>query len=90
MSTSAVTDGICFHQHHDTVLVKRAMFDSARTRIAYLDHSKFERRALHALGPIKDFDTVIVDSSTPEDHIRSLRLDGVNVVVAEDIGPPAL
>jgi DeoR/GlpR family transcriptional regulator of sugar metabolism len=90
MSTSAVTDGICFHQHHDTVLVKRAMFESARTRIAYLDHSKFERRALHALGPLTDFDTVIVDSGTPEDHVRSLRLDGVNVVVAQDIGPSAL
>ena len=90
MSTSAVTDGICFHQHHDTVLVKRAMFESARTRIAYLDHSKFERRALHALGPLSDFDTVIVDSRTSEDHIRSLRLDGVNVVVAPDTGPSAL
>jgi DeoR/GlpR family transcriptional regulator of sugar metabolism len=90
MSTSAVTDGICFHQHHDTVLVKRAMFESARTRIAFLDHSKFERRALHALGPLSDFDTVIVDSGTSEDHVRSLRLDGVNVVVAQDIGPSAL
>ncbi|GAS90232.1 DeoR/GlpR family DNA-binding transcription regulator [Mycolicibacterium brisbanense] len=90
MSTSAVTDGICFHQHHDTVLVKRAMFESARTRIAYLDHSKFERRALHALGPLSDFDTVIVDSRTPEDQIRALRLDGVNVVVAPDIGASAL
>lgn len=89
MSTSAVTDGICFHQHHDTVLVKRAMFESARTRIAYLDHSKFERRALHALGPLSDFDTVIVDSRTPEDQIRGLRLDGVNVVVAPDIGVAA-
>jgi DeoR/GlpR family transcriptional regulator of sugar metabolism len=90
MSTSAVTDGICFHQHHDTVLVKRAMFESARTRIAYLDHSKFERRALHALGPLSDFDTVIVDSRTSEDQIRGLRLDGVNVVVAPDVGPSAL
>src|SRR6478609_6397727 len=87
MSTSAVTDGICFHQHHDTVLVKRAMFESARTRIAYLDHSKFDRRALHALGPLSDFDTVIVDARTSEDHIRSLRLDGANVIVAPDIGP---
>src|SRR4029078_11631542 len=58
MSTSAVTDGICFHQPHDTVLGKRAMCESARTRIAYLDHSKFDRRALHALCPLSDFDTV--------------------------------
>lgn len=87
MSTSAVTDGICFHQHHDTVLVKRAMFESARMRVVYLDHSKFERRALHALGPLSDFDTVIVDARTSQDHVRSLRLDGVNVIVAPDIDP---
>jgi len=90
MSTSAVTDGICFHQRHDTVLVKRAMFESAHTRIAYLDHTKFERRALHALGPLSDFDTVIVDSRTSEDHVRGLRADGVNVVIAPDVGPAAL
>src|SRR5260370_12225258 len=87
MSTSAVTDGICFHQHHDTVLVKRAMFESARTRIAYLDYSKFDRRALHALGPLTHFDTVIVDAPTSEYHIRSLRVDGANVVDETDFCP---
>jgi DeoR/GlpR family transcriptional regulator of sugar metabolism len=85
MSTSAVTDGICFHQHHDTVLVKRAMFDSARTRIAYVDHTKFERRALHALGPLSEFDAVIVDAETTEEHIQSLKRDGANVIVAPPI-----
>jgi DeoR/GlpR family transcriptional regulator of sugar metabolism len=84
MSTSAVTDGICFHQHHDTVLVKRAMFESARTRVAYLDHTKFDRRALHALGPLSDFDAVIVDSGTAEKHIQALRRDGTNVIIAPE------
>ncbi|SCL21667.1 DNA-binding transcriptional regulator of sugar metabolism, DeoR/GlpR family [Micromonospora pallida] len=84
MSTSAVTDGICFHQHHDTVLVKRAMFEAARTRIAYVDHSKFERRALHALGPLSEFDTVIVDAKTAGEHVQALRRDGANVVVAPE------
>lgn len=84
MSTSAVTDGICFHQHHDTVLVKRAMFEAARTRIAYIDHTKFERRALHALCPLSDFDTVIVDAATSPDLIRGLERDGATVVVAPE------
>jgi len=88
MSTSAVTDGICFHQHHDTVLVKRAMFESARTRVAYIDHSKFERRALHALGPLSDFDAVIVDAGTADQHVQSLRRDGVDVIVAPDLTAP--
>ncbi|SIM51332.1 DeoR/GlpR family DNA-binding transcription regulator [Micromonospora cremea] len=85
MSTSAVTDGICFHQHHDTVLVKRAMFESARTRVAYVDHSKFERRALHALGPLSDFDVVIVDSKTADEHVQSLQRDGAKIIVAPDL-----
>lgn len=87
MSTSAVTDGICFHQHHDTVLVKRAMFESARTRVAYVDHTKFERRALHALVPLNAFDTVIVDAQTPREHIQALQREGTNVVVAPDLPP---
>lgn len=87
MSTSAVTDGICFHQHHDTVMVKRAMFEAARTRIAYIDHTKFEQRALHALGPLSDFDTVIVDSHTSPDLIRGLERDGATVVVAPEAVP---
>lgn len=82
MSTSAVTDGVCFHQHHDTVLVKRAMFESAGKRVAYIDHSKFEQRALHAFGPLTDFDAVIVGASTSPRHLRLLERAGVNLIVA--------
>jgi len=82
MSTSAVTDGVCFHQHHDTVIVKQAMFEAARTRVAYLDHSKFEQRALHAFRPLADFDVVVVDDGTPPEHIESLERAGTKVVVA--------
>lgn len=89
MSTSAVTDGICFHQHHDTVLVKRAMFESARTRVAYIDHSKFERRALHAMRPLSDFDAVIVDAKTAEKDVQSLQREGANVIVAPDLDTAA-
>lgn len=82
MSTSAVTDDICFHQHHDTVLVKKAMFEAARKRVLYVDHSKFEARALHALLPLSSFDAVVVDSLTPEEHLDRLGRSGVHLVVA--------
>ncbi|OZM82990.1 DeoR family transcriptional regulator [Pseudonocardia sp. MH-G8] len=81
-STSAITDDVCFHQTQDTVLVKRAMFESAAQRILYVDHTKFDRRALHALLPLTDFDVVIVDAATPAEHQRRLRQKGVEVVVA--------
>lgn len=82
MSTPAITDDICFHQHHDAVLVKRAMFEAAKRRILYFDHSKFEKRALHAHTPLREFDTIIVDANTPSEHVERLTDAGADVVIA--------
>src|SRR4051812_5029604 len=61
MSMSAITDDMVFHQSPAVVETKRAMFDSAAMRILLADHTKFERRALHAMGSLDEFDVVIVD-----------------------------
>jgi DeoR/GlpR family transcriptional regulator of sugar metabolism len=82
MSTAAITDDVVFHQALETVDVKRAMLDAAGTRILLADHTKFERRALHALVPLTEFDVVIVDEETPEHHVDRMRRSGVEVVVA--------
>lgn len=82
MSTSAITDDIAFHQTLETVDVKRAMFDAASTRVLLADHTKFDKRALHAMLPLADFDAVIVDHATDARHIARLRKAGVRVVVA--------
>jgi DeoR/GlpR family transcriptional regulator of sugar metabolism len=82
MSTSAITDDTCFHQTLETVDTKRAMFNAAATRILLVDHTKFEKRALHALAHLTEFDLVIVDDKTDVAHITRLRSLGVNVVVA--------
>jgi DeoR/GlpR family transcriptional regulator of sugar metabolism len=82
MSTAAVTDDVAFHQAIETVDVKRAMFESARRRILLIDHTKFERRALHAMLPLAAFDAVIVDSLTDRRHITRLEKAGVRVIVA--------
>lgn len=82
MSTSAITDDICFHQHHDTILIKQAMFAAAHQRILYADHSKFQSRALHALLPLSEFDTVIVDVGTPAEDVDRLRRAGIDLVIA--------
>lgn len=84
MSTSAITDGVCFHQADETVLVKRAMFESAKRRILYVDHTKFERRALHALAPLSDFDVVIVDDQTSLEERRRIERADVTLLVAAD------
>jgi DeoR/GlpR family transcriptional regulator of sugar metabolism len=86
MSTAAIVDDIAFHQAVVTVDTKRAMFDAAKTRILLADHTKFEKRALHALAPLSDFDVVIVDAGTPIEHVSRLRAKGINVVVAPVVG----
>lgn len=82
MSTSAITDDVAFHQTLETVDTKRAMFDSAQRRVLLADHTKFDKRALHALVPLRDFDVVIVDDGTPAAHVDRLRQQGIHVVVA--------
>jgi DeoR/GlpR family transcriptional regulator of sugar metabolism len=86
MSTSAISDDIAFHQTLETVDVKRAMFDAASTRILLADHTKFDKRALHAMLPLAEFDAVIVDYATDRRHVKRLRDAGVHVVVAKRAG----
>lgn len=82
MSTSAISDDVAFHQTQETVDVKRAMFESSSRRILLADHTKFERRALHAMLPLAQFDAVIVDAGIDPLHLNRLRDKGINVVVA--------
>ncbi|MFJ9378184.1 hypothetical protein [Streptomyces sp. NPDC101455] len=83
LSTSATTAGTCYHQTQDTVSFKRALMDAAAKRILYVDHTKFERRALHALAPLTDFDLVIVDENTPKSVLKDLHDRQITVEVAK-------
>ncbi|UCR90418.1 DeoR/GlpR family DNA-binding transcription regulator [Mycetocola spongiae] len=82
MSAPAVTGGTLYFQALETVDTKRAMLDAAATRILLVDHTKFAKRALHALAHLREFDVVIVDSLTETGEIEALRAEGVNIVVA--------
>ena len=84
MSPSAITDDMVFHQSLDMVEAKRAMFDTAARRILLADHTKFGRRALHSFAALTEFDVVIVDAATPQDHVERMRAKGINVVIAPD------
>ncbi|MGY0491122.1 DeoR/GlpR family DNA-binding transcription regulator [Streptomyces sp. WG-D5] len=82
ISTSAVTDGYCYHQSQEAILVKRALLEAAQRRILLVDHTKFRKRALHRVAPLSDFDLVIVDDRIPEPELEHLRDEGVSVQVA--------
>jgi len=82
ISMAAVTDDIVFHQSPEMIETKRAMFNASARRILLIDHTKFERRALHGFAALSEFDTVIVDDHTPGEHVSRLRDKGIHVVVA--------
>ncbi len=82
LSATAITDGMCMHPHHDAVAVKRAMFDAAAKRVLYVDHAKFEKRALHAHHHVSDFDVVIVDDGVAPADLEMLQGLDVELVIA--------
>lgn len=82
MSTTAVTDGVCYHTSTETVQVKRALMDAAATSVLLVDHTKFERSALHVLAPLSEFDLVVVDSGVSPERVARMRAEGVTVAVA--------
>ncbi|MFI0214974.1 DeoR/GlpR family DNA-binding transcription regulator [Streptomyces lydicus] len=81
MSTTAVTNGRCYHTSPETVQVKRAMMESAGRRILVADHTKFAKGGLYALAPLTDFDLLIVDDGLPTEHLRQIRAAGTEVLV---------
>lgn len=57
--------------------------DVAAKRILYVDHTKFERRTLHALAPLTDFDLVVVDEHTPKPVLKDLYDRQVTIEIAK-------
>jgi DeoR/GlpR family transcriptional regulator of sugar metabolism len=86
MSTSAITDGVCYHQSQETVMFKRAMLEASARKILMVDHTKFTRRALHELVPVTAFDLVIVDDATPREIQEQLRTQDITLEVASVAG----
>ena len=82
VSSSAITDGACFHQVPESIAVKRAMLQAAGTRILLVDHSKFQKRALHRLCALEDFDITVTDAAIAPEDLELLRERCPRVVVA--------
>jgi DeoR/GlpR family transcriptional regulator of sugar metabolism len=84
LSTTAVTDGACYIQSLETVITRRALIASAARSVAMIDHTKFERRALHRLVDLAALGRVVVDGGTAPPTVRTLQARGVRIDVAHD------
>ena len=85
MSTTAVTDGVCYIQSQDTVITRRALVASTARTVALIDHTKFGRRALHRLVDLADVDRLVVDPGTPPEIVDDLAARSVPVEVATEV-----
>jgi DeoR/GlpR family transcriptional regulator of sugar metabolism len=63
------------------VITRRALIASAARSVALVDHTKFDRRALHRLVGLGELDRVVVDDATPEPIIRRERARGAHIDV---------
>jgi DeoR/GlpR family transcriptional regulator of sugar metabolism len=79
LSTTAVADGVCYIQSLDTVITRRALIASAARSVALIDHTKFDRRALHRLVGLSELDRVVVDEGTSGGLIRRERARGATI-----------
>lgn len=92
MSTTAITNGRCYHLSQETLNVKLAMMAGAERRILLVDHTKFDRNAVHELGSLTEFDLVITDGGVSPDAIAMIQDTGVPLQiapVAQEPEPPA-
>lgn len=85
ISVSGVIDGVAYHPYEEVAEVKQAMMRAAARSVALVDHTKFERRALHHVASLRDFDVVVVDRATPSEIVEHLREEGVRVDVAPSL-----
>lgn len=82
ISTSSVRGATAYHQYQEIVMTKRAMIDVAERKYLLVDHTKFERTALHFLTPLSEFDAVITDSHPPPEIAEAMKNESVNLEIA--------
>jgi len=86
MSTSAIKDGVAFHQNQDAARVKRAMMEVAETTVLLADQSKFGRSGLIRLADLDEFDRVLIGGGLDSSVANELDEKGVafEVVKTDD------
>lgn len=80
-SASAISGTTAFIQDQHVVRVKQAMFAASTKRILAVDHSKFDKVALHVFDDLTRFDTVLTTDGINDAQAQKLEQAGVRLRV---------
>lgn len=67
--------------------IKKLILKSARVKIALADHTKFGNQGFAFVAPVTDVDILVTDSGVDTKYLRPLRESGVELILAETLGP---
>jgi DeoR/GlpR family transcriptional regulator of sugar metabolism len=82
-STSAISGTTGFIQDQQVVRVKQAMMAASTRRVLLVDHSKFDKVALHVLNDLTSFDAVLVTDGISDGDAQKLQRAGVNLRIVK-------
>jgi DeoR/GlpR family transcriptional regulator of sugar metabolism len=85
LSSPAVSGNQVFHMDADVIRVKKAMLNAAVKTCLLVNHTRFDRVALHVLANLDDFDWVITDQ-VPEPNVQQQLVDaGIQLTIARSL-----
>jgi|TARA_R110001583_G_scaffold45152_3_gene142620 DeoR/GlpR family transcriptional regulator of sugar metabolism len=85
LSSPAVSGNQVFHMDADVIRVKKAMLNTAVKTCLLVNHTRFDRVALHVLASLDDFDWVITDQ-VPEPSVQQQLVDaGIQLTIARPL-----
>jgi DeoR/GlpR family transcriptional regulator of sugar metabolism len=82
MSSGGITPEGITNSHGLLIDIQRAMIRAAQRVIFCLDHTKLGRKSVSHLCGLDSVDTIVTDSSAPQELVESLRARDVAVVIA--------
>ncbi|RBP83502.1 DeoR/GlpR transcriptional regulator [Marinomonas rhizomae] len=85
LSSPAVSGNQVFHMDADVIRVKKAMLNAAVKACLLVNHTRFDRVALHVLANLDYFDWVITDQ-VPEPNVQQQLVDaGIQLTIARSL-----
>ena len=84
ISAPAVSGLQAFHMDDNVVRAKQAMMKAASRNCLIVNHSRFDRTALHLLSDLKGFEWIITDDQPDKKNIELLAKAGLKLTVARN------